>query len=278
MQKWFKSPIRLLILYLAVLAVIGSVSWVDGKYLLLITQQLRNFGLIYLGMFATHFILKKLLKKPVPSRWEHAAISALILFLLFDSYSPWWTFPALGVLTEFIQRFIRRPTGPLFNPAAASALILCVLGVLPSWWGTNFSPRIPITNDGLSIAILSTFTIGAFVAWKYKKIPLVLSALIVSAIGYSLLFQVLPLFLLLEGTLAFFVIVMCIEPKTSPVIKNEQILFGIGIGILTNILLKIHFLDAYLGSLLIMNAAFNGYRYWKVRKPAMPRNSETVTK
>jgi hypothetical protein len=183
------------------------------------------------------------------------------LFLLFDSFQEWWVFPVVGLITETAQRLLRVPTGPIFNPAAFGSLIMSFFYLLPSWWGASFAPRIPITSDGLSMAALITFPVAGFIAWKYKKMPLAITAAVTTCVMYAVLFQLIPIFLLLEGTLAFYVLVMCIEPKTSPVLRNEQLAFGIGIGMFLPVLLKLNFLEPYVGALVIVNGLFQLYRY-----------------
>lgn len=267
------QPIQMLIIYLVLMAVVGSVSWVWGtpvKFLF----QILHFVLIYGSMYVVGFVICKLMKKPMP-RWEDRVITSLILFLLFDSFQPFWMFPLVGVITELAQRLIRVPTGPVFNPAALGTLIVSFFYLLPSWWGTNFSPRIPITAEGLSASALITIPVAGFIAWKYKKLWIGGTAALVTCVLYVLLFQVSPVYVLFEGTLAFFFLVMAVEPKTSPIIRNEQIVFGVVIGVCLPILLKLGFLEAYAGSLLIANALLQLYRYVS-RKKMMAKTRPVV--
>lgn len=253
------QPIRILVIYLIVLAVIGSISWTWGKPIDFLFQ-IRNYAFIYAAMFSVGWGMCKVMKKPMP-RWEDRVITSLILFLLFDSFLQWWAFPLVGGITEVAQRLIRVPTGPVFNPAALGALVVSFFYLLPSWWGASFSPRIPITTDGLSVAALITFPVAGFITWKYKKYWIAGVGALVACIAYLVLFQLSPVFLFLEGTLAFYLLVMAVEPKTTPILRNEQIGFGIMLGIMMPILLKVGFLEPYAGALVAANGLFQLYGY-----------------
>lgn len=245
-------PIKLILYTLVVLALGASASWNlndPGLWF----DSLRNFMLLlFSGWLMTvlleHFHLGS------KSRTEHRIITMFILFLLFDSLAPWWVFAALGAVTEGLQRLVRTPTGPLFNPAALGALALSFFGFFPSWWGTNFSPRISlILPEGISLAFFITLPLAGYVAYKYKKLWIPASATVMFFLAYSLLFRESPLFILLDGTLAFFFLVMAVEPKTSPNTQHEQILYGSIIGLLIPLGLIFHWLEAYLIALLAAN-------------------------
>lgn len=245
------QPIRILCFYLGLLAVVGSVSWVGWDFLGYL-NQLRNFSLIYFSGLLVYLlgVKFKIINK---TRWENRVISSLILFLLFDSYIPWWVFLSLGIVTELFQRVVRVATGPILNPAGAGALVLAALGQYPSWWGASFAPRLHVVVGGISIAAFLTLPIAGYIAYRYKKLWIPLFASVCFVFTYFFIFKFNPLFILLEGTFLFFIFVMAVEPKTSAVEKKEQILFGSVIGILVPILLKLGFYEAYLGALLISN-------------------------
>lgn len=252
------SPIRILIFYLIVMMLISSCSFALFSAPLWFSQ-IRNFVLIFAAAYGTYRALL-LTKKITPTRWEHRVITTSILFLLIDPFFPWWIFPLLGVLTEVLQRFIRLPTGPLMNPAALALFLVSIFGYAPAWMGTSFSPRIPIVSGGMSVAMFLTVPLAGYVAYKYKKLPIVATFVVVFALCYALFIQANPLFLVIEGTVAFFALVMAVEPKTSPVLRNQQIVYGLALGVLIPIAIKFYFIEPYCGPLILCNLVFNLYR------------------
>lgn len=259
MRTWL-TPIRLLVYFLIILALWGSVSW--GQFELTFwLVQVSNFTLL----FGTSYITYQLLswwKLALPTRSEHRLITTLILFILFDPLQSWWVFMVVGSVTELVTRLVRLPTGPLLNPAAVGVLVLSLMGVYPGWWAASFAPRFEILAN-MSAAMLLITSLAGYIAFKYKKLRIAFVAAGVFYVAYWLLFQANPLFILVEGTLAFFLLVMVIEPKTSPILPQQQYLFGAALGLLVVAGLKFGAIEAYVIALLICNASFNIYRNWR---------------
>lgn len=272
---WWKTwtqPIKVLLVLLVALSLLATLSWADWRLNAdeWITAVLK-LGMLFAGASVTMRLLTFVGYKP-SVRWEHRVISCLILFLLFAPDAPWWGFVVVGALTEGLQRVLRLPTGPLANPAALGTLVAAVVfgswGVLPTWWGVSFSPRwdlLGLVPEGLSIATLLLLPVAVWIAWKYKKLWTAGALVASTALAYWVTFAVIPTYLLLEGTLLFFALVMAVEPKSSPVVRNEQIIFGTGVGILLVILLKFYFVEAYTGALVTGNVIYNGRRWWTLR-------------
>lgn len=251
------SPIRILIYYLILLMLIGSLSQA-GLSLNLWFVQIRNFALLFGGAYGLYRILLPT-KRIAPTRWEHRFITSAILFLLFYLDSPWYVFLGLGIGVEALQRFIRLPTGPLMNPAGLATVISALFGFGPLWWGASFSPRLDIAG-GISIAVFFTIPFGAYVAYKYRKLKIVGAFVVAFTLAFLLLMRSIPTFILLEGTILFYVLVMVVEPKTSPVMRNDQLIYGGAIGILVALAIKFSFFEPYAGPLILCNLIFNLYR------------------
>lgn len=252
------------------LAIAASLSWADWRYNPdeFITC-LGKAWLLFAGAWGAMQVLKLFKLKP-STQWQHRAITCCILFLLFAPDAPWWGFLLVGAVTETLQRVLRSPAGPWANPAALGALLTTLVfhnwGLIPTWWGASFAPRWYLVPEGLSIASLLLVPVAGWVAWKYKKLWTAASLVIACAMAYIVAFGFSPVYLVFEGTLLFFVLVMAVEPKTSPVLKKEQILYGAFIGVATVVLLKIHFIEAYLGALVAGNVLYNGKRWWTMRQ------------
>jgi hypothetical protein len=117
-----------------------------------------------------------------------------------------------------------------------------------------------ILEPGISVAILLTLPVAGFVAWKYKKLQIVAAALTTFSLFYILIIRANPLFLIIEGTLAFFFLVMTVEPKTSPVLLSHQLICGGSLGILMVVALTLALPEPSCIPLLVCNGAFNLYR------------------
>lgn len=276
MKAWL-LPIRILLLFLIALSLFASFSWSEGEVSTWIVL-LRNVAGILVAQHVTAWVLGKV-ELASPTRWEHRIITGLILFLLFDDSLSWWIFPVVGAVTELLQRLIRIPGGPLFNPAALGALVMSVFGYYPSWWGTSFEPRFMFPaldeQNGISLAAILTLIVAGYVAYKYKKLPVSIALIAAFSLCYYFIIGFNPLFLVLEGTLLFFALVMASEPKTSPNLSKEQYIFGLIVGLLIPIGIHFQFPEAFLGALLVGNL-YTGRRFFKNLFQSTPKPVPTT--
>ena len=245
-------PIHILLLILGTLVLWSLTTWnsTHGEAWL---TALSNLVLLTGAGFGTRFAVRSLIDETYTPRLEHRLITVFILFLLFDILTPWWVFIILGIVTELAQYFLRTPMGPIFNPAALGTLLVSLFGYLPSWWGVNPPPRFPLFGIEVSLAAwLTAFGVG-YVIYRYRKLAIIWSALGAAAVGYGIFLHTSPAYFLLEGTLLFFVLVMVCEPKTSPVPKRDQIIYGAMVGLLLPLGLSLHFIEASVIALLVGN-------------------------
>lgn len=232
----------------------------------------RNGGLLFLASWATYQVLLKL-NLAKKTRWEHRVITCLILFMLFDAVVAWWVFPLLGVVTELLQRLLRIKTGPVANPAALGALVVgTTTGELPTWWATNFGPRF---FDVVSLGFILTLVAGSYIVWRYKKQYLVGALLVMAGLVFWGVIQASPVFLLGDGTLLFFAMIMATEPKTSPAVPAQQVVFGAAVGTLSMISLRLGLAEPFTAGLVAGNLGFNGHRWWQLRQRLQKARSGT---
>jgi len=261
-MKVWKSPIRILLLYLCFLVVWANFNWAGFDLNFWFTQIFHFALLLAPGWLLYSAFLRNNVVNP--TRWEHRVITALILFLLFDVLFSWWVFLTVGLVTEVIQRFVRLPTGPVVNPAATGVVALSLFGQFPTWWGMNFGPRFEFMPGNISLIMIFTTLIAGYVAWKYHKLLIVAAATISFSIVYYLIFRSSPISILVDGTFAFFLLVMVIEPKTSPAIQQQQAGYGGLVGGTVAVLLGAAYysfwVEAYTSALLMSNIVFNLYK------------------
>ncbi len=174
---------------------------------------------------------------------DSSIISGLIIgFVLSPDNSPW-----IFVLAAFFaissKRLIRLEKKHLFNPAAFGIFLSVILfGASTQWKGTYMW------------YILMPF--GAYFIFKIRKLE-VLIGYAISALGLfgaQALMQKAPLLNIFGYLSYFFIFIMMIEPKTTPIKPAGKFIFGVGVAALIFILTQfgVRF-DAELCGLLILN-------------------------
>ena len=175
---------------------------------------------------------------------ESSIITGLIVGHVLSSDLSWW----LVILTSSIaissKYLIRIKNKQIFNPAAFGIfLITFFFGATTGWSGTYLW------------YILVPF--GIYFAYKIKKTEVVVGYAIVSLLlfGIQAFFQKISLWNIFGYFSYFYIFVMVIEPKTTPVNLIGKYFFGIGVGIAIFISTQIGLrFDVELVSLLVMNA------------------------
>lgn len=197
-------------------------------------------------------------------QWDNIVITFLLLLLLADTAASPVLVVALGLVTFVCKVFIRVQRHPIFNPAAIGLAILYFFGLTTTWWGVSFSPR--FTPFDISAAMVFTAPLGLYIVWKYQKLPTLIST-VASVIMTSLFFSgVVPYKLLLEGTFAFFLLLMATEPKTTPVIDKQEWFYGLLLGISLVIWFQFKLPLPYISNLLILNAAFSLFKMVQLKR------------
>mgnify|MGYP001603795473 FL=1 len=147
-----------------------------------------------------------------------AVISALIIGIVLTA-NVWIT--ALAAIVAILSKHIIRFKGRhIFNPANFGVLItLLIFNSYQTWWGaTNY---------------VAVIVLGLVIAYKMRRFHLVISFLavnfILTLLETFILNSDLSAFLsgyLMNGTMLFFVFVMVMEPKTSPIRRQGRIIFA----------------------------------------------------
>ena len=190
--------------------------------------------------------------------WPNLLTTLLILALLVQPLSLATAkdflllalIPVIAVCLKFYGVYKGRP---LLNPAVAAAFIVPLFepSILISWWGVN-----PLGY--YSFLPLLIWLFWGFLSWR--KTWLAASFLLAFAGMGALLNGEKFLPILTDPTVYFLALVMLVEPKTSPVKRNQQIAAGVFVGVLMVNLLNVGALQPYLVPLLAMNILyfFNG--------------------
>ncbi|MEI6631286.1 MAG: RnfABCDGE type electron transport complex subunit D [bacterium] len=174
---------------------------------------------------------------------ESSIISGLIVGFVLSSDSR----PAVLILASVFaissKYLIRVNKRHIFNPAGLGILLaMLFFGANSEWRGTYlWSILLPA---------------GFYLAYKIRKLSLVVSYFLCTFIlfGAQALWQKTQLINILGVLSYFFIFIMLVEPKTTPLKTNLKIIFGAAVAGLIFILsnLRIRF-DAELASLLFLN-------------------------
>ncbi len=147
-----------------------------------------------------------------------AVISGLIVgMVMFPGQNIWYYILAtfFAVISKYVLRFNKKH---IFNPANFGLLLVNIFwGAVLSWWTVN---------------IWFIIIPGIFIAFKIRRLHLVISYLLVTAalaIGWAY-FKQGELFDYFPFINLYFVFVMLIEPKTSPVKICRGLVFGSLVG------------------------------------------------
>ena len=174
---------------------------------------------------------------------ESPVISGLIIGLVFSSDEPWWMFVLVCLFAIGSKYLIRLKGKHLFNPAAFGVFLATVLfGASTQWKGTY-----------LWYILVPA---GFYFIYKIRKIELLtgyaLTALLL--FGIQAIIQKVPLVNIFGYMSYFYIFVMLIEPKTTPIKRRGKFIFGASVAVLIFVLTEMGArFDVELCSLLVMN-------------------------
>jgi len=224
-----------LIVFLAGFAVFLSVRDKDAAFLFATAIALISALIIDIAFYYV--------KNRKFSVSESSAISALIIGFVLASDNPWWIISLASLFAISSKYLIRFNKKHVFNPAAFGIFLsIFLFGATAQWKGTFIWYII--------------MPAGLYFSYKIRKLELITGYLI-TALGLFGIQAALNKvsFINIFGYLSYFYIfIMLIEPKTTPVKSLAKIIFGIGAAGLIFIFIQIGFnFDSELVALLILN-------------------------
>jgi enediyne biosynthesis protein E5 len=150
---------------------------------------------------------------------ESALISGLIIGYVLSSAQPWWIFSVAAFFAIASKQFLCWNRKHLLNPAAFGILLTVLI----------FKAFIAWNGADLWYALVP---FGIYFAWKARKLEMVGVYVLVGGLlsGAEALLKGEPLGLSFLGYQNFFFIfIMLIEPKTTPIRRMGKALFGAGV-------------------------------------------------
>ena len=174
---------------------------------------------------------------------ESAMITGMITGFVLSSGQAWWKISLAAALAIFSKHLIRVKKRHIFNPAAFGIFLALILfGASTQWKGTY------------AWYVLAPF--GFYFAHKLKKIEVILGYAVLSLLlfGTQALLEKVPVWNIFGYLSYFYIFVMVIEPKTTPLNRIGKYIFGAGAAALIFILTQAGArFDVELFSLLAMN-------------------------
>jgi len=223
------------IIFLTALLVILTIKDNNPAY---ITTSLAA---LIAALFTDAFIFY--LKQKVFRVTESAVITGLIIGYVFSADEPLWRFIAASAIAILFKYLIRVRGRHIFNPAALGIFLsLIFLGVSTQWKGAYLW------------YLITPF--GLYFAHKFRKLEILISYAFFTVVlfGAQALSQKIPVWHIFGYLNYFYIFIMVIEPKTTPLGALGKYIFGatlaILIFILTNMGIKF---DVELFSLLALN-------------------------
>jgi len=176
---------------------------------------------------------------------ESSIITGLIIGFIIASDNAAWIKILACLFAIGLKYLMRINLRHIFNPAAFGVFAaILFLNATTQWKGTYYW------------YVLVPF--GLYFIWKIGKIELLLGYILASLclFGGQAIFQNAPLTGIWGYFSYFYIFIMIIEPKTTPVRPLPKFIFGIIVAVLVFLLTNIGVkFDAELCSLLIANAA-----------------------
>lgn len=250
LPEHFKSMYVVTAALLLLLAVVAS-------------YNLRAFPASLVAAIAACALLDLAIRKLFLKRELRFPSSAVITGIIIDSIAP-LNAPVIAILAAaavaIVSKYLLRIKGRhVFNPATLGLLVALSLFRLGDvWWaasGFNFA--------GFAVPVTFLLVIACYMAGKLKvAIPF----LIIAAVLYAATeFANVPL--TAAGMLSFFAsmpyyfaFIMLSEPRTSPNLPREQVVFGVAVALLVFALDFSHVKYSFLIALLAGNLAYSAYR------------------
>ena len=221
-----------------------------------------GFSVILFYLFTFLSKKKKLL--------SNTLITSFILFLILHYFTQNQNIIydlLVTFLAIFSKFFLEYKGSPIINPATFACLIIGYISrffpigspLFVSWWGTAFGGYLSM------ILILPWLTYGVY---RWEKLPTLISFLITNAIMLFLLQQNLELikFIYTSSTIYFLGSIMLIDPKTSPFMRNQQIIYGLIAGITYPIFMKLNLPYFELLAIATANIYFFTKKIIQIRK------------
>jgi Na+-translocating ferredoxin:NAD+ oxidoreductase RnfD subunit len=224
-----------LIIFLTALALFLSLK--DKELFSFFTAFVAVASAVAFDSFVSYFKTKKFTFN------ESAVISGLIIGFVVSSDEPLWIFLVASLFAIGSKYLLRFGNKHVFNPAAFGIFITSILfGAATQWRGTYLWY---ILMPG-----------GLYFIYKIRKFEVLLGYLVASwgLFAIQAVMQKTPLLNIFGYLSYFYIFIMVIEPRTTPLKSTGKLIFGVAVASLIFIFTEMGVkFDAELCALLIAN-------------------------
>ena len=230
-----KSVKTQLILYLLILAVFLIVKDKDAAFL--------SSALVAVASAVILDALFLSFRKKAPVITESAVITGLIIGYVLSSDEALWKFIFAAALAIASKHFIRSGKKHIFNPAAFGLFFTVILLNASTQWRATYIWYILVP-------------FGIYFAQRIRKLEVISGYAVASFLlfGVQAVLNGVPVLHIFGYFNYFYVFVMVIEPKTTPLKPAGKYIFGLAVAVLIFIMTEIGArFDVELFSLLAMN-------------------------
>ena len=232
------------------------------------------WAVIALSVVAAGGMYRNGVEKTLPTILVAVSTAAVLDVLIEKLFGKKWAFPYSGIISGLIVGSIVSFEDPLYVPLAAAAITIVSKHILkyrsyhifnPASFGLLVTFILFYKSDSWWAAVPALIPFLVIISWKIRRLwislPFLLAFVLLTYSTNNLRLQTFADALSLPYYFAF---IMAVEPKTTPSIRNQQILFGISLAVLVfllNFVMKAPY--AIFISLLAMNLLYFVYRIRK---------------
>lgn len=203
---------------------------------------------------------------------KNTIITTLIIFLILHygiSDLNYVTTLIATFVAVFSKFYLEPRSMPIVNPAVLGILVAAGISYLipslgnplVSWWGASFMGY-------FSLIIIALWVLFGFSKWR--KWPLFITFIIAQAVFFAIRGESLNglIGIFTDSTIYFLATIMLADPKTSPILKSQQVIFALIAAASYNFFL--HFGLPYFDMLAIAlaNLGFALMRFLKMKSAA----------
>lgn len=190
-------------------------------------------------------------------------VTGLIIGLIISENATWQQIAAITFAASWSKNYLKISHRHIFNPAAFGFIIGGLLfGQTVSWWAVSFQNlRVldPLHLVSFDILFLTIIVSGLKLHRLYSILTFLFAYTIISFIfTFSWSFGAF-FYRLLDPVIIFFSLVMLPEPLTSPYTPKRQIIFGLFVAVLSQIIPGTWRVDIFVTALLAANLIFFKY-------------------
>ncbi len=224
-----------LVIFLALFAIFLFISEKDSAFLI-------NTSIALIAAIIADAVFNLIKNKKIIIT-DSSFISGLIVGFALSGSTAWWIMILASFAAMASKHLIRFQARHLFNPAAFGIFFVCVFfQAFNQWHGSQ------------AWFILALF--GIYFVYKIRKLEILLSYALVSLalFGAQAFFQKSGIPAVFGYLNYFFIFIMLIEPKTTPVSRMGKIIFATACACLIFVLRQAPIaIDVEILSLLVLN-------------------------